>query len=553
MDILKAFSLFDEEHEINIQGTPENPLFQANQIGKLLGISNIHVSIKDYEPNYKCLYFSKTPDGGAQETTFLTELGLYRLLGRSRKPIAEKFQNWIIEVIKELRINGIYQLKKDSEIERHLFKQQILINTSNTLKEAYDNKNVVYVCKMKDDDEHPDRFVIKIGSTQNIKERMGNISRDYNIIEPLLLDVIPCDSHTKLENLVHKHETIQIYKYENIIKRNGNISRETYLVNDELYKDVIKIIKDMRKSISIPNIDKVIELEKIKLENNTIKLRQEELDIKKKELELRMKELEYEMYKKDKSENPENEDQIGSDTEPDDESESNQQNTLSYVKERRNSMKIPKVCQYELTDLKTPINIYDSPLDVERKYDYISQGGLKKSSQKNVIYKGYRWLYIKRDENPPMEIPPTVVSKFKSTEVRFIAMIDIKRTKILEVFATQKDAVEARNMKCNGFTRAIQNQSISSGHYWNYFDECPKEWQEEYLKTNKLPEKHIYPTGKIIQKIDPISKNVLETLNSRRDVVRKYQMSYNNLASLVNTDKIYNGFLWKENDRIDGV
>jgi len=45
-------------------------------------------------------------------------------------------------------------------------------------------------------------------------------------------------------------------------------------------------------------------------------------------------------------------------------------------------------------------------------------------------------------------------------------MIDIKKTRILEVYATQKDAVEARNMKCNSFTRAIQQQSVSSGHYW---------------------------------------------------------------------------------------
>ena len=46
MDILKAFSLLDAEYQINIQGTLEDPLFQANQIGKLLGIVNIRDSIK---------------------------------------------------------------------------------------------------------------------------------------------------------------------------------------------------------------------------------------------------------------------------------------------------------------------------------------------------------------------------------------------------------------------------------------------------------------------------------------------------------------------------
>ena len=44
MDILKAFSILgdgSDEHQINIKGTPDDPLFQANQIRKLLGITNI--------------------------------------------------------------------------------------------------------------------------------------------------------------------------------------------------------------------------------------------------------------------------------------------------------------------------------------------------------------------------------------------------------------------------------------------------------------------------------------------------------------------------------
>jgi len=48
MDILKAFSLFNENHQINIQGTLEEPLFQANQIGKLLEIKNIRQNIQDF-------------------------------------------------------------------------------------------------------------------------------------------------------------------------------------------------------------------------------------------------------------------------------------------------------------------------------------------------------------------------------------------------------------------------------------------------------------------------------------------------------------------------
>ena len=76
MDILKAFSLLDTEYPINIKGTLDNPIFQANQIAKLLGISNIHDSTKDYDNEEKVIFLTYTA-GGEQNVSFLTELGFY--------------------------------------------------------------------------------------------------------------------------------------------------------------------------------------------------------------------------------------------------------------------------------------------------------------------------------------------------------------------------------------------------------------------------------------------------------------------------------------------
>jgi len=47
MDILKSFKL-------NNQGTHDEPLFQANQIGKLLGIKNISDNIKYFSNDKYC-------------------------------------------------------------------------------------------------------------------------------------------------------------------------------------------------------------------------------------------------------------------------------------------------------------------------------------------------------------------------------------------------------------------------------------------------------------------------------------------------------------------
>jgi prophage antirepressor-like protein len=154
MDIIKAFTTNNLHTNITIKGTHENPLFRASDIGLILDITYIHNSIKDFNENDKVTHTTFTP-GGPQNVMFLTENGLYKLLFRSRKPIAETFQNWICEVIKEIRLKGKYELKQQLEE-----KDKIIEETQNKLNKFidydeelfwnenqindYNNKNVLY-------------------------------------------------------------------------------------------------------------------------------------------------------------------------------------------------------------------------------------------------------------------------------------------------------------------------------------------------------------------------------------------------------------------------
>ena len=85
--------------------------------------------------------------GGLQDVIFFTELGLYKLLGRSRKEIASQFQNWIIKVIKEIRITGIYKLNENNEIDKKLLESNYNLINNKTFIKAFHNKNVIYICK----------------------------------------------------------------------------------------------------------------------------------------------------------------------------------------------------------------------------------------------------------------------------------------------------------------------------------------------------------------------------------------------------------------------
>jgi len=105
MEVVKAFNSNNLHTDILIKGTYEEPLFRASDIGEVLEMGNIRTSIQNFDNTEKRVHTMDTSTGPKQ-VTFLTEKGLYKVLFKSRKPIAEKFQNWACEVIKEIRLNG---------------------------------------------------------------------------------------------------------------------------------------------------------------------------------------------------------------------------------------------------------------------------------------------------------------------------------------------------------------------------------------------------------------------------------------------------------------
>lgn len=541
MDILKAFSLYDAEYHINIQGTVDEPLFQANQIGKLLGIKNISDNISDFSSEEKGIDKTYTL-GGMQKITFLTEKGLYKLLARSRKPIAKKFQDWMVNVIKELRQQGEYRLKQEHEIEKKLIKAQEQINSQknihNTLMDFCKMKNVVYVCKLRDETENT--FVIKIGSTQNIKERFANIQTNYRMT-PLLLNIFDCENHTKFEKWIRQNETIKPLYYE-IKKNDGTIAKETFLVNEEQYTNIIKIMQTEVKMFTKEDVDKLIELEKERNINedkrriNTeLEIKLEEIKLQQEQLRLQQDEIQLKIRENAKLENI----IIPTETQnkcikPSEE--------VSYVKNRENT-RSPKVYQYDPQTLEL-VQIYDSVITFTRHFHSSSGSALREAARNNRIYKDFRWLLVERTGASVPIPPPTVESRTQSIE--FIAMIDIKKTKIMEVFPSQKDAAMSRNL--SGFStisRAIKEDRVSSGHYWNYFEKCSQDMRDEYLKTNRLPEHHVKSNGVTVIQINPLTDENIKTYKSITEVLKIFQMSRASLNKVSDSNEIHNGFKWK--------
>jgi prophage antirepressor-like protein len=251
MEIVKAFNENNLHTNICIKGTHEEPLFRASDIGEVLEISNIRSSTQDFDNTERHVHTVDTSTGPKQ-VTFLTEKGLYKVLFKSRKPIAEKFQNWVCDVIKELRLSGKYELeKKIKETEQLLEKseceKQKLIEEQLIIKEYRAKIPVIYIYNT--DKNSVGLPMLKIGCSSNIHERIKPYKQThpYGKLEFTIkvsgndLKKMESAIHFKLQNYKINSEVFQIdieearliitheCNFLNLLE-NGNVSERKILL-----------------------------------------------------------------------------------------------------------------------------------------------------------------------------------------------------------------------------------------------------------------------------------------------------------------------------------
>lgn len=222
MDLIKAFTENNETVAVNIQGTHDDPLFQANQIGELLDIKNIRDTLRGFDGDEKAVGSAVTP-GGRQDTLFLTEVGLYRLLGISRKPLARPFQKWVARTIKEIRQMGRYELETNNnalqkaqeesqealELERQARRsaEEEAASLKAKLASKYLPGQQLYVIRNNADS---DRDLYKLGTTKDLSKRMVN----YNTAFPdggTVLHCVKCFDSFTCEKIVGR--ALEPYRY----------------------------------------------------------------------------------------------------------------------------------------------------------------------------------------------------------------------------------------------------------------------------------------------------------------------------------------------------
>ena len=284
--IVKAF----ESNNISIIKDENNKeLFRASDVANVLEMSHVYRSTQNFTEKERIVQKCNT-SGGPQDIIFLTTQGVYRLLYMSKKPIAQKFREWVGDILDDIIFNNSIELTKklkEKENEILLLKEKsnneleekehqlaaalkAVINEDNKknklLNRRHQNeekRDVIYLYK---DNKDESNNLYKIGKTKNIPQREVHYSNMCKNGEVVYIKY--CQDCTLAEKMIHhtlnycrwiqNQEWFYISK-ENAIKAINKVIELDNNTDIQLEQEDIQIIK-------VPNIVKEI----IDIKNNPI-------------------------------------------------------------------------------------------------------------------------------------------------------------------------------------------------------------------------------------------------------------------------------------------
>lgn len=539
MEVVKAFTQNELHTEIVIKGTMENPLFRASDVGEILEISNIRQNIQHYDNSEKddvCLTDSM---GRIQKVTFLTEKGLYKVLFKSRKPIAEKFQNWVCDIIKEIRMSGTYVLQQQleqatsqiqgiEEKHKHDLEKNKLLEREKILRRDYANNGpLVYIIRVQSYENG--QYIIKIGeSSKGIEGRYNEHKNKYP--ECVLLDCYPVIKSRNFEKFLHGHETIRKHIVRNM--PNHEKENELFLIGKELtYAMVTRIIDT--------NIQKFNEFTPSDFKHM----------------------LEEVVSSRFASETPLVHNQNTVDvTELLQQVLQNQNAILERLTQIEQKISAPPTTMKTLTNFGQPlvtlgprlqkinpenltlIKTYESVAEcLKESKNKLKRPSIDKAIHENTIYGGFRWAYRNRDDDPALLDEMAVTKPTRPQNLGYIAKLNADKTQIIHVYLDRKTAAIENGFQPGSLDTSVKVGAIARGHYYVLYDKCEPALVTDF--ESKYGEPVLYKDGVGI--FDAEFKLIKEFV-SKYDCIKQQKISDKTLKKALNENIIYNAHYYRQ-------
>ena len=564
MEVVRAFNANNLHTEIVIKGTSEEPLFRASDIGVVLGISNMRMTTTHFDETEKIIQTMET-SGGEQQVTFLTEFGLYQVLFNSRKPIAKTFKKWVCQVIKEIRIRGSYTLRQEMEQvhQQQLKTEKALENQRILLSKFGSCGPCIYVIRVKSYENGG--CVLKIGeSRRGVEGRYTEHRKKYE--ESLLLECFPVLRSKDFESFLLHHDHIRSH-------------RKTDLPGHEMEMELIELGNGltyaMLMSIIQNNLDSfnhygAKDVEALKLENELLKSIIQNSSAKGADCRQLMTEPEKLSAKGDsvhvtspiESENPVY--MIPTAASQTDDILRDILNTQKLILEKISNMEkqqsIPQ--QKTVTNFNLPLATLGPRLQqidpdtmtlvkwYESMEDFLKQNGfntfkrpsIAKAIENNTVYKGFRWSFVDRNQDPNILGNLMVTKQTKARNLGYVAKLNQAKSKILAVYLDRKVAAAAHGLCHSALEKPVKTGRIHNGHYYMMYENVNSGLRQEFkssIGNELLPFK-----TKGVEQYDA-DNNLVRTYSSRQECHESFNIGDRSLNRAIASGMPYNGYVYK--------
>jgi prophage antirepressor-like protein len=534
---------FDNK-EIRVTGTSENPFFIAKDICDILGLTNITEALRNIPEKWRTSEILKCANGQNMNMIVLTEPAVYKIIMRSNKPIAQKFQEVVCEeILPTIRKKGEYKMQilidknKQLEEEKNKIKDQLqnkdeehlhdkMLEKHDLLIQKLKKKNCVYLATVDG------KNLLKIGSTNNIEERINGLRMTFKTNNIYFVDTFECgDNHRNIEQLILHEPEIRNNLYKSLI--NGHKSFEVIELTEELtYNHVYNKVNDILK-----NNNGILNLTATQLlEHKKLDFQKEKMNFIK---DLIDKQFSLQDIKDLFSLKFENNDENDKDNESNEDNEHKlepiiyEKNIINTSICKRKTDKTKKIQQINVDDL-TIYKIYESISDLVRLNPTFSSKQIRRAIISNKTYENFRWNYEGELINP-------TVKTGISSKVTPVLRLNKDKTEILDTFPTKKLVALFLNVDSNSVKKIIDNQKIVNNNYYILYTDCSKELLDKYNKPISFYSNH---TSIKIKQINPVSKQEI-IFNSISDASKQYGINIQTITKCIKNKTPYKGSLWE--------
>lgn len=275
----KAQNIKQTFTDLRVFNTHSEPLFLANDIGVIIGASNVNQMVKNYTATEKISGHIIDHKGRTSKKIFLTKHGIYRILFNSKTKLAEVFRGFIYKLIdhmfynenttlkkiikiyaadnKELVVESILELNNNVEKYQTLYeeeqKERIELEISNTYNEMYikqlKNEKDNILDKL-DDIQYGDDIDETVVALEFLKKKFLK-EFTISLVYPSILDEI-FNAKKSPYDLINEKYTLNAYKNNfNFIvdryHRDAKISPEDTFYLNVAYKALDKSDKVLGK------------------------------------------------------------------------------------------------------------------------------------------------------------------------------------------------------------------------------------------------------------------------------------------------------------------